>query len=149
MGASKPSSGKYSKPQASVQGSVAHRAHGEEFVPMVDIIESAKSFKILVELPGVPKRNIKAYITGEVVVVEGVKVPETLTTSKASQGGKRSGRINYLCLERYFGPFRTTVQVPTAINTQKIAASYENGVLAITLPKIQDRRGRKKMIKIE
>ena len=116
-----------------IEGAVA-----EKYVPLVDIVECPNEIRIIIEVPGVPKENLELYLTGNALVIEGMKHEKPM-----------SRRLNYLCLERYFGPFKRVIEVPIAINSQKIRAVYTEGVLEIFMPKIEDRRGTRKRIEIE
>jgi len=54
---------------------------------------------------------------------------------------KQEGEIkeqNYYCCERSYGSFRRALSVPAGIDTDKIAASYDDGVLEVTLPKAEE-----------
>jgi HSP20 family protein len=52
-------------------------------------------------------------------------------------------------MERNFGGFRRVVELPSAVDTNNIQASFKHGILVITLPKIEDRRGQCIKVEIE
>ena len=106
--------------------------------PAVDVLETDDSLKIEIEVPGLEKKDITLQISGDLLIVEGLK----RDTDKA-EGAK------YICMERRFGYFRRTLALPAMGDPSNIRASHENGVLTITLPKIDDRRGTVRRIEIE
>jgi len=109
--------------------------------PLADVFETNDMIYIEIDLPGLKKEDIDAYITRDMVIVEGIKKERDLEV----QGVKE----RYLCLERVFGQFRRVIEIPTAVDTSRIKAVLKDGVLRLALPKIVDRREKKKRILIE
>jgi len=105
----------------------------------VDIYECSNSIHIEVELPGVNKNDILLTLQGGVLQVEVVKQNED----------KDAIKKNHICMERSFGRIRRRIDIKWACDTNKIKASIMNGLLTITIPKIEDRRGKVKRIEIE
>jgi HSP20 family protein len=60
------------------------------------------------------------------------------------QGSKREenhpGQINYHCLERHFGRFFRTVEIPPDVDLDAVAARYEAGVLEVVFPRVKGKR---------
>ena len=106
--------------------------------PAVDVLETNDSLKIEIEVPGLEKKDITLQISGDLLIVEGLK-----RDTDKTEGAK------YVCMERRFGFFRRTLPLPAMADSSNIRASHENGVLTITLPKIADRRGTVRRIGIE
>ncbi len=52
-------------------------------------------------------------------------------------------------MERSFGRALRTVEIPVPVNTNKIKALYRNGILRITMPRIEEKRGQPKKIDVE
>jgi HSP20 family protein len=92
--------------------------------PAVDIIERDTDFLITAEMPGVPASNVEVRLSGERLSIKGEK------TVKAEE--ERKG---IFISERRYGSFQRTFRVPDGVDRNKIAASFANGVLTITLPK--------------
>ena len=119
-------------------GNTALQREAPEQTPTVDILETSEDIRLEVELPGVKKKDIHAYITRDTVIVEAVKKDERLT-----------GLNSYHHLERFFGKFHRIIEIPAICNTQEVKAKYKNGVLSICIPKIKERRGKRMRVEIE
>jgi HSP20 family protein len=109
-----------------------------EHTPLVDIFETADSFVVEIELPGFDRRDLSLSVCCNTLVIEGVKREEP-----------RDRRVTYICLERRFGRFCRTVEVPPGVDIEGIKASYERGVLAVTFPRVKDRSAIIRKIPIE
>ncbi|NOZ86625.1 MAG: Hsp20/alpha crystallin family protein [Deltaproteobacteria bacterium] len=110
---------------------------GEPEVP-VDIFDLGDEFLILAELPGIGKDDFILSAVRDTFFIEGEK--------KRRHPGEGS---RFICAERDFGFFRRIIELPEAGNMTKVQARYSNGILAIRLPKIKERRGRKTRIEVE
>ena len=95
----------------------------EEWVPVSDIAESDKSYILTMELPGVDPKNVDISFDEGVVTIKGEKHKETAE-------GERC-----YCSERFSGSFRRSIRVPGKVDQDKIDASFQHGVLKLTLPK--------------
>lgn len=107
--------------------------------PTVDIYETKDQFRIVVELGGMAPEEIDVFVTSDMVIIEGEKKDD-------DTGGERR---SYICVEREFGPFRRVVEIPGAVDTGQIKAEMREGVLCVSLPKIVDRRMRRRKVPIE
>lgn len=92
--------------------------------PAVDITESDKAYEVTAELPGMDEKNI------EVKVVNG-----NLTIKGEKQEEKEEKKKDYYLQERHFGSFERRFQLPEGVDADKIEASFNKGVLTVTLPK--------------
>lgn len=95
------------------------------FVPACDIWETEHDVVIELDAPGLHSENISAEVIDGQLVVAGEREP--------SQGAVRRYRS-----ERWQGRFVRTFSVPRDVNGDKIEASYQEGVLRITLPKPEE-----------
>jgi HSP20 family protein len=93
-------------------------------VPAVDVAESEKAYEITAELPGMDEKNI------EVKLVNG-----NLTIKGEKQEEKEEKKKDYYLNERRFGSFERSFGVPEGVDASKIEASFNKGVLTVTLPK--------------
>ncbi len=109
-----------------------------EYTPFVDTFETSDSFVVEIELPGFEKRDLNLSVCCSLLVVEGVKREE-----------KRDRQVNYICLERRFGRFCRTVEIPPAADIQGIRATYDKGVLAVSFPKMKEREAIARKIPID
>ena len=121
-----------------VLGDSPHQREAPAQTPTVDILETSKNIRLEIELPGVAKKDIRAFITRDTVIVEAEKKDERPPELRS-----------YHHLERFFGKFRRVIEIPSICNTQEVKAEYKNGVLRISMPRIQERRGKRVRIEIE
>lgn len=102
------------------------------FQPSCDINECKDHYLVTLDIPGVKKEDIKIEVTGNNLVISGERQREV-----KQQDGNAP-----LYHERTYGKFERTFVMPTSVNTEKIEAHYENGVLNIALPKAESSKGR-------
>jgi HSP20 family protein len=105
-----------------------------EFVPAVDIEETDTDFLLTFDLPGVKKDEVKINVVDNELIVSGERKEET-----KGRGSR----------ERYYGAFSRSFTLPANVDTNKVDASYENGVLRINLPKTAAQTGKQIPIKEE
>lgn len=111
-----------------------HQSGGEHevgFSPPYDILETADSILVQVDLPGVRPDTLKISVQGGAITMEGER-ERTLA----------AGIEAYHLMERDQGTFLRRLRVEGAINTHRGEASYEHGVLTLSFPKVSDQRGR-------
>lgn len=100
----------------------------EVFEPQirVDVSEKPKEFLIRAEIPGANKENIHVSIDGGFV---------NITARTTSEKEERSADERIIRSECYYGSSSRGFQLPSEVLREKAKASYENGVLQLTLPK--------------
>jgi len=98
-----------------------------EWAPRVDMFDREDRVIVKAELPGVDKEDIDVSVAGGVLTIKGERRAEEEVKDE-----------DYYCCERYRGKFYRAIQLPADVDTGKIEASYENGVLEITLPKVPE-----------
>ncbi len=103
----------------------------------IDIKEDDKQFMVHADIPGVDKENIDLSIEGATVTIRA----EIKQHDEQHENGK------VLRSERYYGSLARSFQLPDKIDTEKAEASYENGVLLLTLPKLVNGQAAKLTIK--
>ncbi len=84
---------------------------------------STKEYHVSVALPGVDPNEVQVRLQGTELTIEG-----------EHQQSDRKKNANYLEREFSFERFQRTIELPEAIDTQKVSAEYNNGVLEITAP---------------
>ena len=95
-----------------------------------DILDTGDSFVLQAELPGFKKEDIQIGLDGERLTVRAARSEE-----KSEQPeGEQQGGAQYIRRERRYGVFSRSFDV-SGIDTAKIGAKYENGLLELTLPK--------------
>ncbi len=102
------------------------------FNPTCDVSETKDHYFVSFDMPGVKKENIKIEVQGSQLVISGERQREL----KAENGESN------LRHERTYGKFERTFELPHSINTEKIEAQYEDGVLSVALPKAEAAKGR-------
>lgn len=103
--------------------------------PPLDIYETQEGIVIEVEIPGIDLASLQVTMSGGTLIIEGLK-EEVLD----------QGRVNFLCMERAFGAFRRIIPLLQPIDSSRTLARYRLGVLRITVPKVSEKRGRRKKI---
>jgi HSP20 family protein len=101
---------------------VAPSDNGEIAAPRIDIDESERAIQISAELPGVPKDAVDVSIDNDVLIIRG---------EKRCERKDEQARVT----ERFYGTFQRAIQLPFPPDPDQVQASFENGVLKITLPK--------------
>jgi len=91
----------------------------------IDVAEHNTEYKVLAELPGVKKEDIKIQVEGDQVSISA--------ESRAERDAKEGERL--LHSERYFGKLSRAFRLGQEIDDTKVTAKYENGILELTLPK--------------
>jgi HSP20 family protein len=94
------------------------------FAPPVDVYEDEHSVNVKIEVPGVDEKDIDVRIENNVLTVHGERKFE-----------KEEKQENFRRVERQYGSFTRTFTLPTTVDAEKVAASYDKGILKIALPK--------------
>jgi HSP20 family protein len=94
----------------------------------LDVQEDQKAYTVMTEMPGVQPENIQVRHEGDYLIIEGESRQET----SGDGNGKKS-----LIQERHYGRFSRRLRLPQDINFDAAEANYENGVLTLTLPKME------------
>lgn len=101
------------------------------FSPRIDISEDEKFIYIAAEVPGIAKEDIKLTVNDDnMLVIKGTKKCE----EKKEENG---GNVSYLRVERSYGEFLRSFMLPDNVKKDSVNAKFENGVLNITLEKIE------------
>ncbi len=113
------------------------------FSPRIDISEDEGLIYLQAEIPGLTKDNIKLSISDDnVLVLKGEKKREV--KSEDSKDG-----FSYVRMERSFGEFSRSFILPENIKKDSIAAKFENGVLYVSLEKIEPEKPKEIEVSIE
>lgn len=95
----------------------------------MDVIEDDENITILTDLPGVNKDDIKIDITEDTLTIDA-KFQEEI------EEGKEEGMM-YHKKERSYGEAKRTIVLPANIKIDGATAKFDNGVLAVVLPKLE------------
>ena len=94
--------------------------------PSVDFSENEKEYIVRLEAPGVPKDDLDVNVEGQ-----------TLTLTGRRDFEKEEKTEEYFWREREAGRFVRTLQLPMAIDKAKVAATYQDGIMTVRLPKTE------------
>jgi HSP20 family protein len=94
------------------------------WMPAVDVFEKKDSFIVKAELPGMKDEDIDVSVVGDTLSIKGEKKTETEVKDE-----------DYYRCERSYGSFYRSIPLPSNVDANKIEASFEDGVLEVTLPK--------------
>ena len=110
-----------------LHGGTADDGFASSWLPAVDIVEHETEYLVDVELPGVKKDDVKISVANDVLTIRGEKTQE-----------KEKQEKSHYRTERVYGSFQRSFTLPTSVQSDKIEASYDKGILAITLPKLEE-----------
>jgi HSP20 family protein len=105
--------------------------------PQMDVSETDRELKICAELPGVSEKDIDIRLEDDVLVIRGEKKFE-----------RKDEKENYHFVERSYGTFQRALRLPGSVDPEQVKASFENGVLTVTVPK-SEQQERSRRIQIQ
>lgn len=105
--------------------------------PVTDVRENEDRILATLELPGLTAEDVTVTVENGVLSISGEKKQET-------EEGDADG--DYHLVERRYGRFERTFRLPRGLNTDKVKAKFENGLLFIDIPK--SAKAKKKQIEI-
>ncbi len=119
------------------EGGVRRRSEEEGgWYPSLDVAETKNEFVVKAEVPGMEPKDIDISLSDGTLTIKGEKKHE-----------KEEKEEGYHLVERSYGAFTRSIQLPSEVHREKISASYKNGVLKIVLPKSEE--AKKKEVKIK
>ncbi len=108
------------------------------FHPKIDITEGKKDITVKAEIPGADPKDIDVSVNGRLLTIKGEKKQE-----------KEEKEKNFHRIERSYGYFSRTVELPAEVDDTDADASYKKGVLQIVLKKTKEAETRKIEVKAE
>ena len=117
-----------------------YRAEGEslDWMPVVDILEANEHVEIRAEIPGLSEQDVQVSVTDDVLTLKGEK------TQKSEENDQKYHRV-----ERSYGRFQRSFTLPTNLNPEDIKAKFTNGVLTVSIPKVQAVKPKEIQISVE
>ncbi|MBI4495016.1 MAG: Hsp20/alpha crystallin family protein [Chloroflexi bacterium] len=103
----------------------------------MDLYEHGDTYTMEVPLPGVRPEDVEISVTGNTITLSG-EIPCPTT---------QEGGPTYLLHERPCGKFRRTVTLPNEVDSGTAQATFEHGLLRLTLPKAAAARARRIQVK--
>ena len=110
----------------------------EEFMPLADIVEKEKEYLIKIDLPEVPKEEVKVLVEEGVLTIRGERKVEK------EEKGEKVHRT-----ERYYGLFERSFVLPEDVDAKLIKAESRDGVLMLPLPRVAVEKPRPLAITIQ
>lgn len=101
---------------------------GGLIMPQMNVPENDNEVRITAEVPGVSEKDIEVTLDGDVLTIRSEKKHE-----------EKGERADYRYVERPFGSFQRSLQIPHSVKTDQVQARVENDVLTVTLPKNPDK----------
>lgn len=99
--------------------------------PSANIKESEESFEIQLALPGFKKEDFKIEVQDK-----------SLTVSSEVKTESEDSTENYIRKEFSFNSFSRSFRLPRTVDSEQIAAEFENGILILTLPKREEAKAK-------
>jgi len=93
--------------------------------PAVDVYQDKDQFTVYAELPGFKKEEIEISLNGDTLTIGGERKQEA-----SEDQGVRT--------ERFFGKFQRSLTLPVAVTSEKVTATYQDGILKVILPKAEE-----------
>jgi HSP20 family protein len=108
------------------------------WLPACDVFEDRDAVKIMAEVPGVRPEDVKLSIENNLLTIRG---------EKKQQAEEKTERVHRY--ERSYGTFERTFALPTTVDPEKIAATYSQGILTVTIPKADRARPREIPVSVD
>ena len=103
--------------------------------PHADVTEDQNGIRVMVELPGMRPEDVQVDLENNVLTISGEKREERTEGDEKNQTWHLS--------ERRYGRFSRSFVLPRDVEQEQIQASFENGVLSLTIPKSAKARRRR------
>src|SRR5215467_8865241 len=104
------------------QGSGKDQLAAGSFVPPVDVYEDEHNLVLKLEVPGINEEDLKVSLENSTLTVTGERKFE-----------KDEKEENFHRIERRYGTFTRTFRLPSTVDSEKVEAGYDKGVLRVTL----------------
>jgi len=100
--------------------------------PTIDISEGRKDITVKAEIPGIETKDFDISIDGRLLTIKGEKKQE-----------QKEEEETYYRVERSYGYFNRTIQLPAEVNPNKVDATYKRGILKIKLRKSKENESKR------
>jgi len=109
------------------------------WIPPVDVMEDKDQVMIVAEVTGVRPEDVKISLENNLLTIRGEK----------HQHREQSENERVHRYERAYGEFERAFTVPSTVDAERISARYENGVLTLTLPKVERAKPRQIQVQVQ
>jgi HSP20 family protein len=110
----------------------------EAWLPSADISETKDKLLIKLDLPGLEAKDVDVSVSGDILTIKGEKRKEEEEKDE-----------HYYCCERYCGSFQRSFRLPVDIQSDKVEASFDKGVLKVTLPRTEQAKKKEIEVKVK
>ncbi len=110
-------------------------------IPSVNIKEDLSTFVIELAVPGLKKEDIAIEVDKDLLKISSKKTSE-------KENVEENEGVTYTRKEFNFTKFERSFTLPELVKTDEIQANYENGIVKITLPKVEEAKNIKRMVEI-
>ena len=97
---------------------------GNIVAPRMDVSEDDQAFKVTAEMPGARPEDVEVIVEDDLLTIRAERTQE-----------RETNRRNYHLVERSVGVFQRSLRLPAAVDPGKVQASFDNGVLTVSIPK--------------
>lgn len=97
--------------------------------PQVDVYEDADGIKVHADIPGVEQKDLEIQIVNNTLSIKGER-----------RLANEEKKENYHRIERTYGSFSRSFLLPEYADTEKVDASFKNGVLEVSIPKKAEKK---------
>ena len=108
-----------------------------ECSPQIDVYETDDALEVVTDLPGVSPKSVHIVAKGDALLIAGEKTPR-----------RTGGDPTFHLVERGYGRFARVVRLGRTCNPASARATFAHGELRISIPKVDERRGRRILIAI-
>jgi HSP20 family protein len=104
----------------------------QRWMPAMDLVEADEHFVLKADLPGLAEGDVSLEVRDNALTISGER--------KAEHESRERG---WYRVERSFGSFSRSLSLPDGIDPDAITASFDRGVLSVTIPKPEQRKPRR------
>ena len=108
------------------------------WAPAVDILENEHELVVKADLPDIDPKDLDIRVENNILTIRGERKFE-----------KNVSEDNYLRVERAYGSFSRSFALSNSVNTEAIKADYQNGVLALHVPKREEAKPKQIKVNVE
>jgi len=102
------------------------------WAPAIEVFEKDDKLVVKAEIPGIKEEDIDVSVVGDTLTIKGQRKAESEVREE-----------DYYHCERSYGSFLRSMTLPSHVDASKIEATYEDGILEVTLPKVPEVKPKK------
>lgn len=112
--------------------------YASTWLPAVDVAEHDDEYHVKVELPGVSRDDVKITMQGNILTISGEKKQE-----------KETKKSDFHRVERSYGSFQRSFTLPATVQSDRIDATFKDGILNIKVPKAEESKRKAIEVKVK